>query len=142
MAELFTVRDLYRAAVSQTQYGFAEWYLAFHLRRHGFWSVLKCTVRNDPRKKKLLDRLLGSQARWLRKHSHRAAPPDLLVYSREAGLEWLPGYHGVPVWGGVRAVGYPQGCHGRPDFLGPVSKSAETRWRGQDLAVRLARRPG
>jgi hypothetical protein len=78
----FTARDLYRAAVSQTQYGFPEWFLAVELRkRHGLRSVLKCTVQNDPRKQALVVRLLGRKnAKWLCKHGHRAAPPDLLVY--------------------------------------------------------------
>jgi hypothetical protein len=81
--EVFTVRDLYRAAVTQKQYGFAEWALAVALRKRGYGSILKCTARNDPEKVKQLKRVLSRrQATWLCRRGHPSAPPDLLVISR------------------------------------------------------------
>lgn len=68
--------------MTQPQYGFAEWALAVSLRKRGYWSIIKSTVKNDKEKKEWVDKLLGKRgAAWLRRRTHKAFPGDLLVYS-------------------------------------------------------------
>jgi hypothetical protein len=91
--ELFTVRDLYRAAVTQRQYHFPEWYLAVHLRKtKGLHSILKSNHVNDPDKERRVAKLLGvtrGALKFLRARRHKAAPPDLLVFNPRTGVRYF-----------------------------------------------------